>query len=94
MTDKGCYLAIYFPQDEPFKWCWGKPLETRGGAPGIRLTEDDFWVNFTAEGEEPKRQDDVKTKASILTNDNYKTEWAVVAPKAVLLGSLSEEPQA
>lgn len=92
MTDKGCYLAIYFPQDEPYKWCWGKPLETRGG--GGRLKEDEFWVNFTAEGEEPKRQDDVKTKASILTNDNYKTEWAVVAPKAVLLGSLSEEPQA
>tara|TARA_B110000037_G_scaffold132960_1_gene150864 strand:- start:924 stop:1205 length:282 start_codon:yes stop_codon:yes gene_type:complete len=74
LAEKGLYLAIHFPHDDPPGWCWGKPLSSG------RTSKDSFWVNFTAAGEDYEVSDDVKVNISALTAENYKKTWAVVAP--------------
>lgn len=69
----GCYIAIYFPKDEPPGWSWGKVLsETKG------VGKEHFWLNFTAEGEDYDANDDIKVKLTALTYDNYAKSWALV----------------
>ena len=74
MAAKGCYLAIYFPVDDPPGWAWGKPL-TNTEKTGAK----NFWVNSTAEGEPYDPDDDVKIEIPSLNAAAYKKSWAVVA---------------
>lgn len=76
LVDKGLYLAIHFPHDDPPGWCWGKPLSNTS-----KTSKTSFWVNFTADGEDYDSTDDVKVNISALTAENYKKTWALVAPK-------------
>ena len=74
LADIPCYIAIYFPQDSPPGWSWGKPLsETKGAG------KEHFWLNFTPEGKDYDRDDDIKVKPSALTFDNYAKSWALVS---------------
>ena len=77
MDEKGLYLAIHFPNDNPPGWYWGKPLpDTAARAP-----KASFKVNFTEEGLEYDPKDDVRVYLESLTANTYGTDWAVVARK-------------
>ncbi len=77
LADKdGCYIAIYFPQDSPPAWAWGKPLSELKGA-----GKENFWLNFTPDGTEYDPKDDIKVKPSALNFDNYGKSWAVVTKR-------------
>ena len=70
---EGCYIAIFFPQDSPPAWAWGKPLSELKG-----VGKDNFWLNFTADGKEYNEADDIKVKPSALKFEKYGKSWAVV----------------
>ena len=76
---------MYFPDEVPDKWCWGKPLPSTAGG---RLKKGQFWNNYTADGEDYEQGDHVITNAADLTQDNYKEVWAVLAPEAFNVGAL------
>ena len=75
LADKGCYLALQFPNDDPPGWYWGKPLSTG------RTGKGNFWVDYGTPGEAHDTSDDVKVEVDEVPYDLYQKRWAVVAPK-------------
>ena len=78
MGEKGCYLAIYFPNDDPPGWAWGKPLTNTK-----RTAAHNFWVNFSVDEQPYDEDDDVKVELPSLNAPVYNKSWAVVAPKSL-----------
>ena len=76
LADNGCYIAIHFPDDNPPGWSWGKTVQSLRGA-----GKDNFWLNFTAEGEPYEKSDDIIIMPAALTQSNYRKTWALVAEK-------------
>ena len=75
LSERGICIAMHFPMEEPSGWYVGKAMTSLKGCG----QKDNFWVNFTSEGAYDE-DDDVKVKASALTDDMYKKEWALVVP--------------
>ena len=88
LPDKGCYIGIHFPQDEPPGWYWGKPL------PDATTAKKFFWLNFTPANQAYDKGDDIKCMLDSLTYQSYAKTWAVVSPKDFEVQAQEEEEEA
>ena len=76
LGEQGVYVAIYFPNDDPPGWYWGKPLSS-----AERIATSKFWVNFTAMDQEYDAKDNVRLVVASFVGPEYGKTWALVAPK-------------
>lgn len=78
LAEKSIQFGMYFENESPPGWYIGK-LVTAAWPRGKGC----FWVNFTADGAEYTKTDDVKVVLAKLNKQEYQNQWLMVAPKEV-----------